>query len=272
MTDRRVPRCTRAYDPRLREAVGAYLLGALEPAEADEVAAHLSECESCRADYAELADLVPLMAMVTEQDAVRGPVRPEPAVLGRVLETSRREGAQVQAKRGQQPPVSTAASFAAADAAPAPAGTAVARRRPGRTRLALTAACVLLAAAGSVVGVRMSTHAAPSNSWSATVMVSSYGNGGGASANSDIMVVADVTPTSWGSKITLQMQNVPDGYKCSMVVWGTDGRREPDGSWTAPAGQTTFTIPATSSFSPDHISAIDVNLPGGVNLLRVSHP
>jgi putative zinc finger protein len=272
VTDRRVPRCTRVYDPRLREAVGAYLLGALEPAEADEVAAHLSECESCRADYAELADLVPLMAMVTEQDAVRGPLRPEPAVLGRVLETSRREGAQVQAKRGQKPPISTAASFAVADAAPAPAGAAVARRRPGRTRLALTAACVLLAAAGSVVGVRMSTHAAPSNSWSATVMVSSYGNSSGASGNSDIMVVADVTPTSWGSKITLQMQNVPDGYKCSMVVWGTDGRREPDGSWTAPAGQTTFTIPATSSFSPDHISAIDVNLPGGVNLLRVSHP
>jgi len=273
VTDRRVPRCTRAYDPRLREAVGAYLLGGLEPAEADEVAAHLSECESCRADYAELADLVPLMAMVTEQDAVRGPVRPEPAVLGRVLETSRREGAQLQPKRGRKLPVSTAASFANAEAVPAPAAAAV-QRRPGRTRLALTAACVLLAAAGSIIGVRMSTHSSPSTSWSATVMVSAgtYGGANGNAANSDIMVVADVTPTSWGSKISLRMNNVPDGYKCSMVVWGTDGRREPDGSWTAPPGQTTFTIPATSSFSPDHISAIDVNLPGGVNLLRVSHP
>lgn len=273
MTDRRVPRCTRAYDPRLREAVGAYLLGALEPAEADEVAAHLSECESCRADYAELADLVPLMAMVTEQEAVLGPVRPEPAVLGRVLDTSRREGAQFQAKGAGKPPVSTAASFATAGGAPV---AAAARRRPGRTRLALTAACVLLAAAGSVVGVRMSTHTAPSNSWSATVMVPSYNTGSGSGGNSgtdaDIMVVADVTPTSWGSKISLQMNNVPNGYKCSMVVWGTDGRREPAGSWTAPSGQTSFTIPATSSFSPDHISAIDVNLPGGVSLLRVDHP
>lgn len=65
MNGHRVPRCTRAYDPRLREAVGAYLLGGLDAAEADEVSFHLSECESCRAEYAELADLVPLMALVT---------------------------------------------------------------------------------------------------------------------------------------------------------------------------------------------------------------
>ena len=109
-------------------------------------------------------------------------------------------------------------------------------------------------------------------------MVPSYntgsgsGSGGNSGTDADIMVVADVTPTSWGSKISLQMNNVPNGYKCSMVVWGTDGRREPAGSWTAPSGQTSFTIPATSSFSPDHISAIDVNLPGGVSLLRVDHP
>ena len=275
MTDRRVPRCTRAYDPRLREAVGAYLLGALEPVEADEVAVHLSECESCRADYAELADLVPLMAMVTEQEAVRGPVRPEPAVLGRVLATSRQQEALAPPRRGRRAPaqVTTTESVAPESFTPGSFPTAgavpAARRRPGRTRLALTAACVLLAAAGSVVGVRMANHTTTSNSWSATVRVSgsAYGRG-----PADIMVVADVTPTSWGSKITLQMQNVPDGYKCSMVVWGTDGHREPDGSWTAPAGQTTFTIPATSSMSPDHISAIDVNLPNGVNLLRVNHP
>ena len=72
-------------------------------------------------------------------------------------------------------------------------------------------------------------------------MVPSNYPGGNSSGGSDIIVVADVTPTSWGSKISLRMNNVPDGYSCSMVVWGTDGRREPDGNWTAPAGQTTFT-------------------------------
>jgi hypothetical protein len=257
----------------LREAVGVYLLGALEPAEADEVAVHLSECESCRSDYAELADLVPLMALVTEQEAVRGPVRPEPAVLGRVLATSRRHEADGQPKRGHRAPATAAASFAPAAAGAAP-GKAAARRRPGRTRLALAAACVLLAAAGSVIGVRMANHTTTANSWSATVIVPGwqYPGGSGSGGSQDIMVVADVTPTSWGSRISLKMDNVPNGYKCSMVVWSTDGHREPDGSWTAPAGQSTFTIPTTSSFSPDHISAIDVNLPNGVQLLRVIHP
>lgn len=274
MTERRVPRCTRAYDPRLREAVGAYLLGGLEPAEADEVAAHLSECESCRADYAELADLVPLMALVTEQEAVRGPVRPEPAVLGRVLESSRRHGAEAEAESGARPkrrrrraPLSAESFVSAAEPAPLPAPAAAAvRRRPGRTKLALAAACVLLAAGGSVIGVRMSSHTAAPTSWSATVIVAPYPNA------PDITVVADVTSTAWGSKISLKMDNVPNGYTCSMVVWGENGHSEPAGTWTAPAGVSTFTIPATSSFSPDRISSIDVNLPNGVNLLHVSHP
>ena len=62
MNDRRAPHCTAANDPWLREAVGAYLLGALEPAENDRVAAHLAGCASCRAEYGELAELLPLLA------------------------------------------------------------------------------------------------------------------------------------------------------------------------------------------------------------------
>jgi hypothetical protein len=225
--------------------VGAYLLGGLEPAEADEVSFHLSECESCRSEYAELADLVPLMAMVTEQEAVYGPVRPEPAVLGRVLASSRQQSAEATHAERR-----------------------VARDRPRRTRLALAAACVILAAAGSAVGVSMSTHAATSTAWSATVVVM---NPYHASAADDIKAIADVTPATWGSRISLKMEGVPKGYKSSMVVWGADGRTEQAGTWNAPSGGS-FTIPATSSFSPDRVSAIDVTLPDGTNLMHITHP
>jgi Putative zinc-finger len=243
MSGHRVPRCTRAYDPRLREAVGAYLLGGLEPAEADEVSFHLSECESCRSEYAELADLVPLMALVTEQEAVHGPVRPEPAVLGRVLASSRQQSAEATRTERR-----------------------AAHGRPRRTRLVLAAACVVLAAGGSAIGVRMSTHAATTTAWSTTVMVINRYH-----TNDDITAVADVTPAAWGSRISLKMEGVPKGYKCSMVVWSADGHSEQAGTWNAPSGGS-FTIPATSSLSPDKVSAIDVTLPNGTNLMHIAHP
>lgn len=243
MNGHRVPRCTRAYDPRLREAVGAYLLGGLEPAEADEVSFHLSECESCRSEYAELADLVPLMALVTEQEAVHGPVRPEPAVLGRVIATSRQQTAEATHTER------------------------AAHSRPRRTRFAFAVACVVLAAGGSAVGVRMATHATITTAWSATVIVGNPYDG----ASDDIKAVADVTSATWGSRISLKMEGVPKGYKCSMVVWSADGHSEQAGTWNAPAGGS-FTIPATSSFSPDKVMAIDVTLPSGSKLMHITHP
>jgi hypothetical protein len=239
MTVRRAPRCTSPFDARLREAVGAYLLGALEPAEADEVAAHLSDCESCRAEYGELADMVPLMAMVSEREAVQGPVRPEPAVLGRVLARSRSRVTGSGPGRGA---------------------------RPRRARFALAAACVVLAGTGSAVGMRMSTHATSTTAWSSSVVVTPYGH-----TSADISAMADVTPASWGSKIDLQMDGLPKGYKCSMIVVGTDGSRDSGGTWNVWAGGS-ITIPTTSSIPPEHIAAIEVDLPDGTVLLTVPHP
>jgi hypothetical protein len=247
---RRVPRCTRAYDPRLREAVGAYLLGGLEPAEADEVSFHLSECESCRAEYAELSDLVPLMALVIEQEAVLGPVRPEPAVLGRVIASSRQQTAcDGQAER-------RAADLTVAATAPP-------RTRPRRTRFALAAACVVLAAGGSAVGMRLSTHATTSTAWSSSAMVQNY--------TSDITAVADVIPSGSGSKINFTMEGVPKGYECLMLVKGTDGHLESAGSWNAPNGGL-VSFAGASTYAPDKIAGIDIKLPDGSILLYITHP
>jgi putative zinc finger protein len=245
MNGRRAPRCTRAYDPRLREAVGAYLLGGLEPTEADEVSVHLSECESCRAEYAELSDLVPLMALVTEQEAVLGPVRPEPAVLGRVIASSRRQ--------------------TAGDGGRAERRGAGSRVRPRRTRFALAAACVVLAAVGSAVGMRLSTHPTPSTAWSSSAMVevNPYG--------SDITAMADVTPSGSGSKINFTMEGVPKNYTCWMVVKGSDGHTEQTGSWNAPNGGLVV-FAGTSSYTPDHISGIDIMLADGTDLMHIAHP
>lgn len=53
----------------LRLALGAYVLGALEPAERAELAAHLEDCARCRAEVAEFAPLPGLLRRLTPDEA-----------------------------------------------------------------------------------------------------------------------------------------------------------------------------------------------------------
>lgn len=266
MTDR-VPPCTAARDPWLREAVGAYLLGALEPEENDRVAAHLVGCANCRAEYGELTELLPLLASVTETEAVNGPVRPEPAVLGRVLQTA----AQHVAGGPADASADGAAHLDSLGRSEHTNSHRGRRDRPARTslrtRVALAAAG-LVAVAGAGVGVMMSTGGAQTaaGSWSANASVASYGE-----SEPPITASVEVTAVSWGSKIQLKMENVPVGYTCTMVVFSTSGTPVVAGNWKSSA-EAEFTIPGSVSLAPDRIASIDVELPNGSTLLSLDHP
>ncbi|MBS2962300.1 zf-HC2 domain-containing protein [Actinocrinis puniceicyclus] len=255
----RLPPCNAPSDPWLREAIGAYLLGALEPAENDRVAAHLAECASCRAEYGELTELVPLLASVTETEAVNGPVRPEPAVLGRVLETASQHAADTgRVGRARVPWLRRLRS----------AGSA-ARSRPRTMRARLAIAVVgLVAAAGAWVGVLASggQSAAVAGSWSAAASASPYQPG-----ESAITASVQVSAVSWGSRIQLKMDHVPVGYTCTMVVVSTTGQPVVAGNWKASAEES-FTIPGSVSLAPDRIAAIQVELPDGSTLLSLNRP
>ncbi|MCU1591498.1 MAG: Anti-sigma-K factor RskA [Frankiales bacterium] len=65
-------------------AVGAYALGALEPAERAEVERHLRECASCAAEAAEFAALPPLLALVPAEDLDAAPIEPSPGLFERM--------------------------------------------------------------------------------------------------------------------------------------------------------------------------------------------
>ena len=266
MSDR-VPPCTAVRDPWLREAVGAYLLGALEPEENDRVAGHLVTCESCRAEYGELTELLPLLASVTETEAVNGPLRPEPAVLGRVLETASQQaaggaGGAAHLHGRPRPHALDHPEHASQHRGRSyrPARTSL------RTRIALGAAG-LIAAAGAGTAVLLSggaqVTAAPG--WSASATVASTGY------DEPITASVDVTPVSWGSKIQLKMDHVPAGYTCTMVVISTSGTPMAAGDWKA-SSEETFTIPGSVSIAPDRIATIQVDLPDGSTLLSLNHP
>lgn len=255
MNDRRAPHCTAANDPWLREAVGAYLLGALDPAESDRVAAHLAGCASCRAEYGELAELLPLLASVTEPEAVNGPVMPQPAVLGRVLASTSQQTVDVESNGHTE-------AYAPQTRPRRRAAWRNPARVSRRSRFALAAAAVVVVAGGSVAGTVMSSSGGlPAGSWTASATGVGY----------DLHASVQVTPATHGSKIQLKMDDVPAGYSCKMVVIGKSGKRETTGSWTANT-EGSFGIPGWSSMAPNLISSIQVDLPDGSMLLTLDQP
>jgi len=263
VNDSRAPHCTAANDPWLREAVGAYLLGALEPAENDRVAAHLGGCASCRAEYGELAELLPLLASVTEAEAVNGPVMPEPAVLGRVLATTSQQAAP------QQGATALTDGYTPQSPAQSMPHRRTSRWSPARIsrrgRFALVAASAALVAGGAVAGTLMSTAGGglPAGAWTASASTGATGYA--------IHANVQVAPAAHGSKIQLKMDDVPAGYSCELVIVGKNGKHETAGGWKANA-EGSVDIPGWSAMTPDLISSVQVDLPDGSTLLTLNSP
>jgi anti-sigma factor RsiW len=72
---------------QIREELGAYVLGGLEPAEREAAAAHLARCPECAVEHARIAALPALLA---HADGLEIPTAP-PAVEERVLDQIARE-------------------------------------------------------------------------------------------------------------------------------------------------------------------------------------
>ena len=72
-------------------ALGAYVVGALDPRERADVEAHLSHCPACRDELATLAPLPGLMSRLTVEEALSGPPPVDDAMLERLLTAASRD-------------------------------------------------------------------------------------------------------------------------------------------------------------------------------------
>jgi hypothetical protein len=178
----------------MRQLLGVYVVGAIDPAERALVDEHLGECPACRDELAGLAGL--------------------PAMLSRVpaADVERLDGGVISLPQ-------------AADPSPELLNSLL-RRVAGRRRtrlhrgLAAAAAAVVIAAGGTAAAVSLTGSGSPAPEVAT-----------GANSAAHITAVVDYSPASWGTAIRVRVTGIAPGTACKFWVLEGNGRA-PAGSWT----------------------------------------
>jgi hypothetical protein len=182
-----------------REALGVYVLGAIDPAERASVDEHLANCAECREELASLAGLPSLLRRIPNVEAERlllaGPDDyadvPPPEFLHTLL--ARASGI----KRAQR-----------------------------WRRLAAAAAVAVFALGGGVALTNLVNPGSGSGHhpvWARTVSVDNRGT----------KLTVKGEPEPWGTRMDIQAIGVSPGATCQFMVGDSSGHWWPAGSWRA---------------------------------------
>jgi Putative zinc-finger len=188
--------------PDVRQALGVYVVGAIDPAERAFVDQHLATCRDCRDELAGLAGLPALLGRVSLDEVERGlnTSAGRAAPTGRLLDSMLTEVARQQRTT-----------------------------RLRRVMLAAAAAVVLLAGAGAGAGVQ----ALLSGSSSATppAAVSHWRKVSGRDPTTKVIGEVRFLRRSWGTQTDVAVGGVKYGTRCELWVTDTAGRRVAVGGW-----------------------------------------
>ena len=187
----------------VRDQAAAFVLGALTPAEEQEVRDHLATCPEAHAEFAELGGVVPVLAASVEQ------VEPPPALRERIMAAA---AADLRA-RGAAPVEPAAAASAASVPRVAPVAVpalvpfrpSAARSRVPRFGWALGIAAALVLAALGVWNVRLQSQLNDAQAYQARV--------------DDVLAIAR-TP---GAVMAVLAPSAPGGQD-GLVAIASDGR------------------------------------------------
>jgi anti-sigma factor RsiW len=211
--------------PQIRQELGVYLLGTIEPARRAVVARHLAKCPECRAELAGLAGL--------------------PALLGRVPAGELRsllEGDAIAPVPG--PPLAALLGR-------------VARARRRRRYLAVAAALIVGAAA--VFGWRVLRPAGapgPGPRWEAADAAVNPVTRAGAAVR--------YAAEPWGTELEVRVNGVAAGTRCQFWVTGSRGQRVDAGGWIVVPGQQAVWHPASVPLRVSMLRSFQVSQDGKV--------
>jgi hypothetical protein len=245
-----------------RQALGIYVLGAIDPDERALVDAHVAGCRECREELAGLAGLPALLSRVDADEIGRiflADADPEADLdLGRGIGPEADLGTGPGAGPGTGPDAGRGAGPLAVLEAPREdfvdslvSLTEARRRRNRRWQVLGAAAAVVIAAGGAAAGFQLA-NGAPAGASAEPAPPASWQTAKTTSTQKGIDATIKYVRLSWGVAYDVQITGIPAGTTCQL--WVTDGQgvhllaagwtvssRDPDpwypGSSWVPAGQ-----------------------------------
>ncbi|MFD5101128.1 anti-sigma factor family protein [Streptomyces albidochromogenes] len=192
------------------DAVGAYVLGILDDAEATAFEAHLAYCEFCAAQLDDLAGMEPMMAALAESP---GPpprlTEPSPQLLTRLTD-------EVAAGRAR-------------------------RRRRGLYLVAAAAVLVIggpavavVATSGSDRGRQIAGEPHPTSPAEDAFFNHMEEKIVATDASTKVSATVGMEKKAWGTHTVLELKNVKGPLKCSLIAVSKDGKEETVTSWAVP--------------------------------------
>ncbi len=219
----------------VRQLLGVYVVGAIDPAERSVVDKHLASCSACRDELAGLAGL--------------------PALLGRVsLEEAERPGGQAAATK---PPDRLLDSML----------DEMAKRRKARHRRSVLMGVVAVAASavvavGAFAGVDALVTGSGAGGQHHVAAAPNWDTGSGHDVATSVRAIVRYRPQSWGTEISVWLAGVPAGTRCQLVVTDGSGRHTMAGSWEALYHADDTWYPGSSSVAAKSISHFEITSQG----------
>jgi hypothetical protein len=219
----------------IRLALGAYVLGAIEPAERVIVDAHLTQCQECREELAGLAGLPALLGRVPLHDAERLALD------------------DTQLRDLEEPPAELLDSLL---------GRISARRRARRWRVVAAAAAAAVIAVGGGIGGGMlipDGQGPPAHHTPTTDVAV------GSNARTHVEAVVTYTQKNAGTTMKVLVTGIPTGTYCEFWLTTSDGEHLLVGNWTVNGvQQTNWYGGASSTVAPAKVRSFDITAAGRV--------
>jgi hypothetical protein len=257
-----------------RQALGVYVLGAIDPAERALVDAHVAGCADCRDELAGLAGLPALLARVgadevgriTREDADPHPATGPKAAAGPRAVTGRPSSAEPRPEA--EPQLAGGGQLVGPQAAEEMPGddfieslvslTAARRRRGRRWQLLAAAAAVVIAAGGAAAGLRLASDSSAAQTSASPVPPASWKTADTTSALKGINATVRYQKLDWGVAYDVQITGVPKGTTCQLWVTNAQGVHLLAAGWTVTGPREVDWFPGSSWVPGGQVQGMDV--------------
>jgi anti-sigma factor RsiW len=222
----------------IRQALGVYVLGAIDPAERGVVDAHLGVCPECREELAGLAGLPALLRRVPVEEAERlahdeldelpdDELAGDELLRSLLLKTTRR------------------------------------RRERMWRGLAAAAAVVLIAGSAGAASWDV-LHSAGSGTGQQAAAGAHWDTVSGTNHATLTSVLVRYAPRAWGTAMDVQVGGVLAGTDCQLQVTDSSGHHAIVGGWTATYGGGSIWYPGETSIAASNVRSFQITSGGKV--------